>query len=183
MGDHKSAGRTSQDPNPTKDNIRAVAELERVALSQRTLGARLSDAITNVAGSQWSLALHAAWFGGWLLLNSGLLSIRPFDPYPFSLLTSVVSLEAIFLTLFVLASQNRMARETDKRSHLDLQVNLLAEQEMTMVLGMLHELCNHFRLTATTQSEKFRALSAVTDVSRLADEVEQNLQPDPGEQR
>jgi len=60
--------------------------------------------------------------------------LRPFDPFPFTLLTTLVSLEAIFLTLFVLASQNRLTLEADRRAHLDLQVNLLSEQEMTMVL-------------------------------------------------
>jgi len=105
--------------------------------------------------------------------------ITPFDPFPFSLLTSIVSLEAIFLTLFVLASQNRLTRETDKRAHLDLQVNLLAEQEMTVVLRMLKELCEHFNLTATARSEIFRGLIRQTDVGELAERVERDLPVEP----
>jgi uncharacterized membrane protein len=83
----------------------------------------------------------------------------PFDPFPFSLLTSIVSLEAIILTLFVLATQNRLTREADKRAHLDLQVNLLSEQEMTIMLKMLEEPCEHFHLADTTRSPTFRDLT------------------------
>ena len=98
---------------------------------------------------------------------------EPFDPFPFSLLTSIVSLEAIFLTLFVLASQNRLTQEADKRAHLDLQIDLLAEQEMTVLLRMLRELCDHFDLKDTTASNEFRALLERTDVRDLAERVDQ----------
>jgi len=165
--------------NPAADNIRAIASLEQAALSARSPAARISDAITTWAGSGTSLVLHLIWFAGWLLFNTRVLAREPFDPFPFSLLTSIVSLEAIFLTLFVLASQNRLTRETDKRAHLDLQVNLLAEQEMTVVLRMLKELCEHFNLTATARSEIFRGLIRQTDVGELAERVERDLPVEP----
>ena len=141
------------------------------------MAACVSDAITRCAGHEWSVAAHAVWFGTWLLLNSGILPLpwKPFDPFPFSLLTSIVSLEAIFLTLFVLASQNRMTLEADKRAHLDLQVDLLAEQEMTVVLRMLQEICDRFDLRDTTSSEEFRTLIERTDIKDLAERVESNL--------
>jgi uncharacterized membrane protein len=100
-----------------------------------------------------------------------------FDPFPFPLLTTMVSLEAIFLTLCVLASQNRMTRKADMRAHLDLQVNLLAEQEMTLVLRMLKEICEHLDLTETTQSDEFRALIKRTDVNSLAEQLAEKLTP------
>src|SRR5205085_12261068 len=116
---------------------------------------------------------HIVWFGTWVLVNMGhVRGIRPFDPFPFTLLTTLVSLEAIFLTLFVLASQNRLTQEADRRAHLDLQVNLLSEQEMTVVLRMLKELCEHFQLTGTIQSDTFRSLIQQTDVGDLAARVE-----------
>jgi uncharacterized membrane protein len=154
-----------------------VARLEERARAKRSLVACVSDVITSCAGNEWSVAAHVIWFGGWLLLNSGVLPLpwEPFDPFPFSLLTSIVSLEAIFLTLFVLASQNRLTQEADKRAHLDLQVDLLAEQEMTVVLRMLRELCDHFDLEQTTASEEFRGLIERTDVRDLAERVEKNL--------
>jgi uncharacterized membrane protein len=88
--------------------------------------------------------------------------------------------KAIFLTLFVLASQNRMTHEADRRAHLDLQVNLLSEQEMTVVLRMLGELCEHFDLRATLSSSKYRELASRTDVSQLAEQLEQELPPGDG---
>jgi len=171
-----------QESHPTRDpaeqNIQAVAGLEESARFTRSAAECVSDSITTWAGSQWSLALHAVWFGTWVAINSGWLRLQPFDPFPFSLLTSVVSLEAIFLTLFVLASQNRLTREADKRAHLDLQVNLLSEQEMTLVLRMLHELCDRFELTGTTHSQDFKALVKRTNVRNLAQRVEQTLSPE-----
>ena len=163
--------------DPADENIRAVARLEESARSSRSVAAWVSDTIIALAGSEWSVTLHALWFALWLAVNTGLSPLKPFDPFPFSLLTSIVSLEAIFLTLLVLASQNRLTREADKRAHLDLQVNLLAEQEMTLVLRMLRELCDRFDLTATTQSDAFRALVKQLDVGSLAERVETTLSP------
>jgi uncharacterized membrane protein len=166
-----------QTANPADENLKAVARLEERARSKRSLVACVSDLITSCAGNEWSVAAHAVWFASWILFNTGMLPVpwKPFDPFPFSLLTSIVSLEAIFLTLFVLASQNRMTQEADKRAHLDLQVDLLAEQEMTVVLRMLREICEHFNLEETTASDEFRGLIERTDVRDLAERVEKNL--------
>jgi uncharacterized membrane protein len=162
--------------DPAEQNITAVARLEASARLTQSRFARVGDQIVQLAGSAWSLLAHGTWFGLWLLVN-----LRPggprFDPFPFPLLTTMVSLEAIFLTLCVLASQNRMTREADMRAHLDLQVNLLAEQEMTLVLRMLKELCERLDLTETTQSEEFRALIKRTDVNTLAEQLAQKLTP------
>ena len=107
---------------------------------------------------------------GWMIVNT--LTARRFDPFPFSLLTSIVSLEAIFLTLFVLASQNRLTQESDKRAHLDLQVNLLAEQEMTLVLRMLRDLCVQSNVDVP---EALGALLEDVDIERVAERVEEEL--------
>jgi len=93
------------------------------------------------------------------------------------LLTSTISVEAIFLNLFILASQNRMTKEADKRAHMDLQVNLLAEQEMTLVLKMLAELCDHAGVTTTSQSSALRGFVAKTDIRDLAERVERAIAP------
>jgi uncharacterized membrane protein len=78
-----------------------------------------------------------AWFGLWILLNTGQLRVPVFDPFPYGLLTMVVSLEAIFLSTFVLISQNRQGEETERRADLDLHIGLLTEYELTRVLQML----------------------------------------------
>jgi len=160
------------------ENIRAVARLQERAGRQRSRVERLGDAVSAMAAREGTVAFHVAWFAAWILLNTGHLgSIQPFDPFPFTLLTTIVSLEAIFLTLFVLASQNRLTHEADRRAHLDLQVNLLSEQEMTMVLRMLGELCQHFELQTTMSSPKYQELTRRIDVGQLAEHLEAALPP------
>ncbi len=156
--------------DPVVRNIRAVAQMERAASLKRPMFARVCDRVTHDAGTTWSIALHGAWFVLWMAVNT--LSARRFDPFPFSLLTSIVSLEAIFLTLFVLASQNRLTQESDKRAHLDLQVNLLAEQEMTLVLRMLRDLCLKSNVDVPNALD---ALLEDVDIESVAERVEEEL--------
>ncbi len=154
------------------ENIRTVARLQQEAQKRRTLAQRLGDWITVCAARESSVAFHVAWFAAWIIVNTGHGLFRPFDPFPFTLLTTVVSLEAIFLTLFVLASENRLTQDADRRGQLDLQINLLAEQEMTMVLRMLKEVCEHLDLRETITSQQFRELAKRTDVIELAQQLE-----------
>jgi uncharacterized membrane protein len=172
-----STSRTSRsDPRiVADDNIRAIARIQQQAARRRTIAQRLSDAVSSFAARESTVAWHLVWFLLWVAANVRVLPIRPFDPFPFSLLTTIVSLEAIFLTLFVLASQNRLTQEADRRAHLDLQVNLLAEQEMTVVLQMLKEICEHLGLHDTIHSHKFVELIKQIDVGELAKHVERTL--------
>ena len=157
------------------ENIRTVARLQQQAAQNRTRWQRLADSVASIAARDSTIAWHVAFFAGWIAVNLRLVPLRPFDPFPFSLLTTVVSLEAIVLTLFVLASQKRLTQDADRRAHLDLQVNLLAEQEMTLVLQMLREICEHLGLHDTIQSPKFMELVKRTDVGELAEHVERTI--------
>jgi uncharacterized membrane protein len=124
------------------------------------------------------LVFHVVWFGAWVTINAGgLRGIRPFDPFPFPFLTMTVSLEAIFLALFVLASQNRLARQADKRSHLDLQIDLLAEREMRAVLQLLQDIAQHLAVQTTVTPEQLRDLMTKTDLRRLTDRMEELAEP------
>ena len=160
---------------PTK-NIRAIAGLENEALHQRSITDRISDSVTRFAGSSVFILLHIIWFTVWIVLNLGRVhGIHSFDPYPFTFLTMVVSLEAIFLSIFVLISQNRMARQADRRAHLDLQINLLAEQENTMMLRMLEILCGHQGIKTEPLKEEIESLFEKTDIHALMRELERQL--------
>jgi len=118
-------------------NIRTIIRLRSEAAADRNLQDRIADAITSVSGRMIFAYVHIVWFGVWILLNSGRFGVPKFDPFPYGLLTMIVSLEAIFLSTFVLISQNRQAEETERQTNLDLQIGLLTEHELTRVLQML----------------------------------------------
>lgn len=100
-----------------------------------------ADSITAFAGSMRFVRLHIAWFALWIAVNMGLLGIaREFDPYPFGLLTLVVSLEAIFLSTFVLITQNRQAKASEIRSELDYRTNVIAERENDVIMRALQRI-------------------------------------------
>ena len=99
-------------------------------MARRTAGERIGDAIAGHAGRLWFVVAHAVWFAVWIALSGGKIpGVRAIDPFPYSFLTFMLAIESIFLSLFILMSQNRANKQADSRSHLDLQINLLAEQE------------------------------------------------------
>jgi uncharacterized membrane protein len=118
-------------------NIRTIIHLRARAAHERGLQSRIADAITAVSGRMIFAYVHIVWFAIWILLNTGRFGIRVFDAFPYGLLTMIVSLEAIFLSTFVLISQNRLGEETERRADLDLHIGLLTEHELTRVLQML----------------------------------------------
>lgn len=126
-----------------RKNTAAIADIQRQDLERRTFQERLAAWITDFAGSMAFVYLHAVWFGLWILLNIGIIHIphlSHFDPFPFGLLTMIVSLEAIFLSTFVLIGQNQLSKTSERRADLDLQVNLLAEQKSAKTLEMLDQI-------------------------------------------
>jgi uncharacterized membrane protein len=162
--------------HPTEFNIAAIAKLEADALSGRSLTERAGDAVTKSAGSFAFLALHLTFIGVWMSINLGLVrGVKPFDPFPFGILSVVVSSEAVFLTIFVLISQNRMARQAEKRAHLDLQVGMLAEQELTTLLQMQQKICQHLGVNVVEEKKDVTDFAKATDVHELARELDHQL--------
>lgn len=159
--------------NAIEENVEAIKAWDRAMLLRRSWTQRISDGITLAASSGVSMAAHAAWFTLWITVNTSLVrGIRPFDPFPFPLLTMIVSLEAIFLALFVLASQNRLGAQADLRAKLDLQIDLLAEREMTAVLQLLKDIATHLDVDTNVTTDRIADLIKKTDIKRLADEVD-----------
>jgi uncharacterized membrane protein len=118
-------------------NIRTIIGLRTKADRERSPQDRIADTITSFSGRMVFVYVHILWFGIWILLNTGWFRVPVFDPFPYGLLTMIVSLEAIFPSTFVLISQNRMGEETERRADLDLHIGLLTEHELTRVLQML----------------------------------------------
>ncbi len=123
--------------NVVERNIRTIVDIRLQASHARTLQERLADLVTDASGRMRFVYVHVVWFGLWFVVNSGWVGIQPFDPFPYGLLTMIVSLEAIFLAAFVLISQNRMSAESEHRADLALHIGLLTEHELTRALQML----------------------------------------------
>lgn len=120
----------------THKNINKIVEIEDTHKQNRSVGEKMSDGIAAFCGSMTFVWVHVIWFSAWILVNS-VFQFYQFDPFPYTFLTLVVSLEAIFLSTFILISQNHETKLTERRNHLDLQINLMAEQENTLMLKLL----------------------------------------------
>lgn len=157
---------------PRNENLRAISEMEESGLEERSAAERFSDLISNLASTPAFALWHLLFFAAWILTQSGALPVLPiFDPFPFTFLTFVVSLEAIFLSIFVLISQGRMTRQAERRSHLDLQVNLLAEQESTNALQLLRSIAMHLGVADVPEDEALEAQTSIRDLIRDVEKV------------
>ncbi|MHC5862947.1 DUF1003 domain-containing protein, partial [Nostoc sp.] len=134
---------------------------------------RIADMITSFSGHIVFVYVHIVWFGAWIVLNTGRIGVHPFDPFPYGLLTMVVSLEAIFLSTFVLISQNRLSEESEYRTNLNLQIALLTEHEVTRVLQMLDAIQDKMGIDNDEDSEladlemETKPEDVLTEIERL----------------
>ena len=161
-------------------NVQRIAKLEDDQLAARSTGERIAGMVTRAAGTSAFAVAHLVWFTVWILVNVGIVrDLEPFDPFPFSLLTLIVSLEAIFLSLWILISQNQMTRQAERRAHLDLQINLLTEQESTATLRIVQRIAQHLGIDPANCLADV-ALSDETDLERLASRIGEAVPRTPG---
>jgi len=172
--DHPSPRRVAA--NPSQQNIDAIAKLEHEALGRRTITERVSEVITEIVGNMTFLLAQLVLISSWILVNLQLIpGVSAFDPFPFGVLALIVSSEGVFLTIFVLISQSRMARQADRRSHLGLQVGMLSEQELTTILQMLQKLCQHMGVNVDSSEQDVQSFTKTTEIHKLASELEDKL--------
>ena len=148
-------------------NIRALDKRRRIEEDKASLSERVAEAVTRFAGSMLSVYLHVTVFGIWVIANLGWIpGLEPWDP-SFVSLAMIASVEAIFLTTFILISQNRMAAAEKKRAELDLQISLLAEDEITELAKLTVSIAEHLgvapSVTAVEEVTKPIAPEAVLD--------------------
>jgi uncharacterized membrane protein len=142
---------------------------------KRTLPERVADEMTSGFGSMPFLLANCVWFVVWIVVNTGLIHGLPeFDPFPFGLLTMIVSLEAIILAIVVLISQNRAARIADLREEVALQVEEISEREITKLLELMVQLLRKEGVEIG-KDEELRAMLQATDTERLAEKLEQEV--------
>lgn len=160
-------------PAPARKNVEAIARVEQALARRGSPVERLGDGVARFFGSLWFIAAHAVVIVAWVWWNVGRPPGAPgFDPYPFPLLGTVVSVEFIVLTAFVLMNQAAEARREEHWGHLTLQVNLLAEQEMTKVLQTLDLVCRKLGVEPPTADPEAGELARPTEVAALAEEIE-----------
>ena len=169
-----------------KGNIRTITNIEQEFVRQRSRVDRFGEIISRYAGSISFAVAQVCGVAGWVAINTGLTTLRPFDPYPFCFLGLLVALEAVFLSTFVLMNQSRQARQAEHWAHLNLQIGLLSEQEATKTLQMLTMVCNHMDIK-TSQDQELKEMIEQTAITHLAFELAQNLEnpsdarrPSPG---
>jgi uncharacterized membrane protein len=144
--------------------------------AKRTMSERLADWMTTRFGSMTFLLFNAVLFTAWIIINTGLLeNVRPFDPFPFILLTTIVSLEAIILAIFVLISQNRNAKVDDLREETHLQINLISEKEITKIMKMMEILLEKQGINLSADPELQKLLKPISE-----EEIERKLEREIG---
>ncbi|HEY0367946.1 MAG TPA: DUF1003 domain-containing protein [Pyrinomonadaceae bacterium] len=155
----------------TRRNVEGIRKLEQAAKEERSRSDLVAEAIANFCGSMTFVWVHVAWFGGWIVFNA-MPGIRHIDPFPFTFLTLVVSLEAIFLSTFILISQNHDTRISERRNHLDLQINLLSEQENTKMLAMLQAIADKIG-AGVSNDRQLQELREETQPERLVKQIKE----------
>jgi uncharacterized membrane protein len=155
-------------------NIRALTERQRAEDQARKWQDRLADSVTGFTGSMTFVFLHLGLFGLWIVWNLGWLGLKPFDA-SFVVLAMFASVEAIFLSTFVLISQNRSAAQADKRANLDLQVSLLSEHEITRLIMLVTEIARKMDIDIANDPE-IPELARDVLPEKVLDSIEQQEQ-------
>ncbi|HEU4557621.1 MAG TPA: DUF1003 domain-containing protein [Longimicrobium sp.] len=151
-------------------NIRALLARRQMEDREKALGERVADRITRFTGSMRFVYIHLVLFGAWIVVNLGWTPLSPFDP-SFVVLAMVASVEAIFLSTFVLISQNRMQALADKRADLDLQVSLLAEHEITQLIALVTQMAHKMGIEQAADPELAELAQDVAP-EKVLDEME-----------
>ena len=153
-----------------------IKTFEAKVNNNRTVFEKIADALTSRLGSMPFLFLNLIWFSLWILINTGLLPVmEPFDPFPFGLLTMIVSLEAIFLAIIVLISQNRAAKIDDIRDEIDLHITTVSEEEITKMMELQVMILEKNGIDVSKDKELQEMLQS-TDQERIEKKIEKELE-------
>ena len=162
-------------------NVRTVRELEALAVADPGVADRAASFVAGICGSIGFVVAHLVLFGSWIVFNS-LPGTPHFDPFPFTLLTTVGSLESIFLASFILIAQNYSMRLSERRAQLELQINVLAEQEATKTLQMLDAIAKQVGAQVGPDPE-VEALAEATRLDSLAKQIDETQHDEEGATR
>lgn len=167
-------------PKSVVENIDAVVGAEEALTARRSAGERLGEVVAGFASTPAFLIAQGTVVAGWVAANAGLIpGVPAFDPYPYSLGGALLSLEGVLLACFVLTKQGHEGRLSERRSHLNLQANLLVEKEVTKLIQMMERTSEVEGTEAAVVDAETQELGRVTAVKELAKELDRRL--DQGE--
>jgi uncharacterized membrane protein len=164
-----------------EENIGLIAKHEQEFRERRTSAERIGDSVAGWMGSLSFVVLHLLVFAAWILVNGvGFSSIPRFDPPPFQLLGVIFAFEALLLASFVLMRQSRIGRRADERNHLELQVLLLTEKEITAVLSLCQAIAQKLNLDSVATIPKIEEMKQDVQIDEVAETIRENLSKGDG---
>jgi uncharacterized membrane protein len=147
---------------------KTIEDILKVESLERTYTERIADTITSFFGSTGFIWLHVLWFSLWIIFNLPGWGFEPLDPFPFTFLTMIVSLEAIFLSAFILMSENRQGRLADRRARVNLQVDMIAEREITKLMELVMDIHSQLGIKKPVDDE-LESMQRPTDIAHLTE--------------
>ena len=158
-----------------KENIHVIAKHEQDFMERRTTAQRLGDAVAGFVGSLKFVGVHIIFLACWVALNTAQSSRFRFDPAPYPILGLIFAFEAILVVSFILMRQSRIGRRSDERNHLELQVLLLTEKEITAVLTLSRAIAHHLGLKDVSEDEEIEEMAQTTPIDEVAETVRKHL--------
>ena len=152
-----------------------IADVVKLEPSSRTFGERLAEGISNFTGSLLFVWIHIIWFSLWIVLDLPWWGFKPFDPFPFTFLTMIVSLEAIFLSAFILMSESNQGRLADQRARVNLEVDMITEREVTKLVELVVAIHNYLGIHRPPDHE-LESMQKTTDIEHLAQVAQETAQ-------
>ena len=166
-------------PQGVIENIEAVVSFEEELTARRSLGERVGETVGSFAGRMAFVVCQIALVAGWVVVNAGLVpGVPAFDPFPYGLGGALLSLEGVLLASFVLLKQAHEGRLSERRSHLNLQANLLVEKEVTKLIQMMQRQSRADGTEHLVVDSETHELANDTAVGHLARELDRRLDPD-----
>jgi len=159
----------AHDENKDIDHVgKTIDDVVKLETHGTTVAERMAERVAIFTGSLLFVWLHVAWFAVWIVANIPRFGFRPFDPFPYTLLMMIVSLEAIFLSAFILISENRQARLADRRARVNLQIDMIAEREVTKLMELVMDIHKHLGIKRHDEVE-LTNMQKVTNIEHLSE--------------
>ncbi|MFT4112320.1 DUF1003 domain-containing protein [Silvibacterium sp.] len=165
-------------PEHIQEHLETIARHEKSFLESRSFGENIADRIASFAGTLGFVVLHLIIFGVWIVWNSVSIFRTHIDPFPFPLLDTVVALEAILLASFILTRQTSLAKRSDEREHLMLQILLLTEKEVSALVKMNRLLAERVGIKEIAEDQKLEELEQPTPIDEVAQSIQERIHPE-----